>query len=120
MEDISLVKKRLLELCSFLGISPDQFSKNIGKNREYIRKITKEIGSDALRQIYLAYSDVNILWIITGEGEMLLSEEKKEGYSLYYEKKVDKLQNEIARLNRENGILEGKLEMLSGNSSKVV
>ena len=73
----SQIRERLFELCSALGVTTNAFSQEIGKNREFIRKITGEIGSDSLRQIYRTYPNVNIMWIITGEGEKFLSSDDK-------------------------------------------
>ncbi|NDW13194.1 hypothetical protein D0T50_09840 [Bacteroides sp. 214] len=71
------VKQRLFELCAAIGLTPNQFSIEIGHNRDYLRKITKEIGSDKLRQIHRLYPQVNLTWLITGEGNMFISEEEK-------------------------------------------
>ncbi|HEY4195237.1 MAG TPA: hypothetical protein VGM63_06865 [Mucilaginibacter sp.] len=40
---------------------------NRGKNG------TRGIGSDILEKIYKTYSDLNLIWLITGDGEMLIS-----------------------------------------------
>ena len=55
-----------------MNTTPNQFSQDIGKNREFIRKIVGEIGSDVLRNINRIFPNINIMWIITGEGEKFL------------------------------------------------
>ena len=67
------VKERLIQLCEALDMTTNQFSLKIGKSREFVRKITGEIGSDALRNILRSFPNVNLVWIITGEGEIFLS-----------------------------------------------
>lgn len=38
MNSPSPVKERLIELCEAMNITPNQFSQDIGKNREFVRK----------------------------------------------------------------------------------
>ena len=70
----SEVQRRLFLLASEFGLSPNQFSIKIGRDRSYLHKIAKEVQSDALRDIFTTFPSANIVWIITGEGDMLLNE----------------------------------------------
>lgn len=117
MSNNSAVKERLFELCSFLQISPDQFSKNIGKNREYVRKITNEISTDVLRRINKKYPEVNILWIIEGKGSMLNQPiSANDELTSYLKDRVIKLEEENKKLLIENTLL--KIQMDTINSKK--
>ena len=49
---MSEVQERLIVLAKALNISPNQFSLSIGRDRSYVKKITKEIQTDALRSIF--------------------------------------------------------------------
>lgn len=118
----SQIKERLFELCNALGISTNAFSQQIGKNREFIRKITGEIGSDVLRQIYRIYPNVNIMWIITGEGEKFISPEEKESdnnnLTNYLKEENKELKEEIKRLIQENAMLSTRLELYHENTAE--
>lgn len=70
----SEIQRRLFLLASEFGLSPNQFSIKIGRDRSYLHKIAKEVQSDALRDIFTTFPSANIVWIITGEGDMLLNE----------------------------------------------
>ena len=71
---ISDVKQRLLDICVILNISARSFSTSIGMSPTYLTSLNKDITSAVLNNIYINYPNVNILWIITGEGEMLNSD----------------------------------------------
>lgn len=105
---MSQIKERLTELCAELGISVAKFSQSIGKNREYIHKITGEIGTDVLRQIYLTFPNVNIVWIVTGEGEILLTD---DGKGVNYLKNTDLL-DRLIKKSEDVGRLEEEVKQL--------
>lgn len=122
MESFSPVKQRLIELCDALELTPNAFSLKIGKSRSFIKGITKDIGSDALREIYLTFPGVNILWIITGEGEKFISLDNNisnnNNLTNYLKEENKELKEEIKRLIQENATLSTRLELYHGNSAE--
>lgn len=74
MEKESEIKNRLYYLVEELGLNPSRFSSKIGKDRTYLSNISKEIQTDVLRNIYIAFPQVNLVWLITGKGEIFLPE----------------------------------------------
>ena len=70
MDNGSEIKDRLYILSKELGLNASQFSERVGKDRTYLSNIRKEIQTDVLRNIFIEFPDVNISWIVTGEGEM--------------------------------------------------
>ena len=112
MKEEGEIKARLYLLAKKLGITPNEFSIRIGKDRTYLSKISKEIQTDVLRNIFVAFPCVNILWIITGEGEILFQKAdetlQSSDASLLLRmfnketEKVEKLQNELEDLINEN------------------
>ncbi|WP_291528568.1 hypothetical protein [Bacteroides sp. UBA939] len=123
MESFSQVKQRLIELCDALELTPNAFSLKIGKSRSFIKGITKEIGSDALREIYLTFPEVNILWIITGEGEKFLSSDKNisnnNNLTNYLREENKNLKEENKRLIQENAVLSARLDLYHGTIAEV-
>lgn len=115
MKEVSPVKERLIELCTEMSITPNQFSQEIGKNREFIRKIIGEIGSDALRNIHRRYPTINIMWIITGEGDKFLSNvetaSNKDDLTNYLKEENKVLKEEVKQLIKENATLSAQLEL---------
>ncbi|EOA51986.1 hypothetical protein HMPREF1214_04911 [Bacteroides sp. HPS0048] len=122
MDIHSTIKERLIRLCEELDISPNQFSQEIGKNRDFIRKITGEIGSDALRNIYRIYPNINILWLITGEGQIFLSSEElsssNDNLISYLKEENKELKQEIKLLIKENATLSAQLELYTSSVNK--
>lgn len=121
MKTDSEIKNRLYFLAEKLGMNPSQFSAKIGKDRTYLSNIRKEIQTDVLRNIYINLPEVNLIWVITGKGEMFLSQnEIANNENFLLKQKIADLEQEIKNLNRENGRLEGKIEMLTNSSEKSV
>lgn len=103
----SAIKERCLLVCNYLGISASKLSQDSGMNREYIRLMKDFANADFLRYIHRTYPDIDIVWLITGEGEMIKKNEETGNVSLLIKmlnderEKVKKLEAEIAKLKEE-------------------
>lgn len=65
------IKQRLLEFIKYLNISQGRFEKQVGLSNGYINNLSKDIGSEKLQRILGTYPELNLDWLLTGEGEML-------------------------------------------------
>lgn len=55
----------------------------MGKSRDYIRQLGTSITSDCLQYIYRTYPDIDIIWIITGDGTMVkTAQEDNEDFTI--------------------------------------
>lgn len=55
----------------------------MGKSRDYIRQLGSSITSDCLQYIYRTYPDIDIIWIITGDGTMVkTAQEDNEDFTI--------------------------------------
>ena len=72
------VKQRLKKYVSYIGMSERQFALSIGVSAGYINAISKSIQPDKLSSITVKYPELNPIWLMTGDGEMLLNMEEKE------------------------------------------
>ena len=94
-------------------ISPHAFEKKIELSNGYFSKQLKHlgsVGSDILIRIHETYTDLDILWILTGEGQMLkeamlhsqqIDNSILEDFTNKYtneNKKLKKLENEFDKL----------------------
>lgn len=70
------VKERLIEYISYKKISKSDFCRTIGVSVAFVSSMRTSIQPDKIKSIALNYSDLNTGWLLTGEGEMLKSEEK--------------------------------------------
>lgn len=132
----SVMQGRLRTVCSVLGCSERTFAHSIGKSPAYIANLKKDITTNVLLNIYINYPQVNIMWIITGEGDILLKREDETSLSndaslllrmfnedrlkiATLEEENKNLQNEVHRLVIENVKLKQKLGVddLVGNKA---
>ncbi|MFY0625622.1 MAG: hypothetical protein JXR07_04975 [Reichenbachiella sp.] len=128
--------ERLIELFSSKGLKFKTVEEACGLSKGYIsttRKRNSDVGLSVLNKIIDNYPDINLVWVVTGVGEMTLSkkyldvtpalqsvEDPKELYLML--KKKDKeieLQYELLDI-REQRIkkLERKLKEVENSQSK--
>jgi hypothetical protein len=105
--------ERIAIFIHFKKISPHAFEQKIELSNGYFSKQLKHlgsVGSDILIKIYHAYPELDILWILTGEGQMLKESVKQiqeideiilEDFTNKYtseNKKLKKLENDFDKL----------------------
>jgi hypothetical protein len=117
---------RTIQFIEFKGIKKSSFYKNTGLSNGYLDKV-KELGADKILSIISFYTELNIEWLITGEGEMLKQEGNNESLGLLNEsnsghstnhtkdelimtqrKYINKLEQEIDQIKRSNPESEPK------------
>jgi hypothetical protein len=64
-------KKRLQEFVKYKGTGRNNFEKVIGISSGYLSSESPSVGSEIIRKIVHHYPDLNIEWLITGNGKML-------------------------------------------------
>ncbi len=135
--------ERIAIFIHFKKITPHAFEQKIELSNGYFSKQLKHlgsVGSDILIKIYHAYPELDILWVLTGEGQMLKEDVRQneqineiilEDFTNKYtseNKKLKKLENDFNKLQTSLSDKEkiiGLYEfMLNGNppitSSSVV
>ena len=105
--------ERIAIYIHFKKISPHAFEKKIELSNGYFSKQLKHlgsVGSDILIRIHLAYLDLDIMWILLGEGQMIKEEDRDiekineiilEDFTNKYtteNKKLKKLENDFDKL----------------------
>lgn len=65
------IKERICKFIDYKKMNVTRFQQSIGVSGSYIANMTKGIGVDVQRRIIDAYPELNIDWILTGEGNML-------------------------------------------------
>lgn len=65
------LKERVSMYCDKKNITISKFEKLSGLANGYFNKVTKRPSEDKLESISRAFSDLNTIWLLTGEGEML-------------------------------------------------
>ena len=72
---------RLIQFINHIDMSARQFDISIGASNGYTLRMKKNqasIGSDVIETILKVYPQLNVAWLITGEGEMLKAKEVSE------------------------------------------
>lgn len=71
-------KERLKRFVEFKHIGRNKFEEKVGISFGYISSRSPTLGSEIIEKILKIYPDINIEWLITGEGEMTRSTTEKE------------------------------------------
>ncbi len=103
--------ERIAIYLQYKTISPHSFERNINLSNGYYAKQLKNlgsVGSDILIKVHNHYPDLNILWVLTGDGQMIaehentLSNSNSDDYPLRYisdNKKLKNLESDLEKLN---------------------
>jgi hypothetical protein len=66
-------KDRILQYLDFKGYSQYDFSKKTGLSNGFL-KSGSSVSSENIKLLSNVYSDLNIMWVITGEGNMIIKD----------------------------------------------
>lgn len=72
------LRERLLDYIAYKGIDKATLERNSGLSNDAVNKMGDNTRTKTLDRISNAYPDLNIIWLRTGIGEMLISDERKE------------------------------------------
>ena len=116
--------ERIASYIHFKNISPHAFEKKIELSNGYFSKQLKHlgsVGSDILIRIHKAYSDVDILWILTGERQMLKEETLHSQHldTIILEDFTNKYTNENKKLKKLECDFE-KLQSALSDKEKII
>lgn len=76
MQNTTTVKKRLALFLKHLNIGQAKFAEIVGVSKGFANNVGDSIRTDNLEKISKSYPELNIAWLLTGEGSMI----KGEGY----------------------------------------
>lgn len=117
------VKQRLIDFLDLKKISKSEFGRAINVSAAYVTSIRKSIDPEKLQSIALKYPDLNLDWLLTGEGQMLKSGRQKVVYKLKNEAEdvgdvVDKYQNQNNDFEvLENGLIRMRTKLVTQKAS---
>lgn len=106
---------RLNQYLEVKGVSAYAFERACGVANGYLGKQLKgkgSIGSDILEKVWQKYPDLNLAWLITGNGKMLVRRpykiaDENEGSQVEEDEKVYAVRNKLIE------VLKEQLEVLS-------
>ena len=100
-----MIKDRILQFIDYKQITKNKFETECGLPVRYVSNIGKSIQYDVIEKIVLTFPDINLRWLVTGLGEMVmegLKELDKVSYVRFasvYRQFTD-LENFIEELNK--------------------
>ena len=74
--DFSVIKRRILQYLELKGITNYAFYRDTGTTNGVLSQ-PKGISEETLLRFLSYYNDVNPIWLLTGEGEILLTKTPK-------------------------------------------
>lgn len=76
------IKNRVLLFCKSKGLSIEPFLESIGMTYGSFKGKAKDgsLNSDAIENIYTKYPEINLVWLITGQGEMELKNNMEQPF----------------------------------------
>lgn len=128
-----MILERIKQYIDLKGISVSAFERSIGMSNASFGKSLKNggaIGSDKLENILSIYTDISPTWLMTGVGDMLISEkrnnnpeqsqENEDRHIIHLMDKIASQAEEIGRLKERNNQLEREnMELRTISNSKL-
>ena len=116
--------ERIAIFIHFKKISPHAFEQKINLSNGYFSKQLKHlgsVGSDILIKIYQAYPELDILWILTGEGQMLKesAQQSQQIDDIILEDFTNKYTSENRKLKKVENDFE-KLQTSLSDKEKII
>ena len=72
------VQERLLRFLKYKNLSKLSFAKSIGRSPAYVTNIITSIGNSSKKRISEVYPELNMDWLMTGDGNMINPKIKEE------------------------------------------
>lgn len=72
MEKLDTVKERLLEYLRANRITQAEFGRMMGVSSAYVSTMRESLSLDMQKKVKAAFPDLNMQWLIFGEGEMIV------------------------------------------------
>lgn len=117
------VKERLVEFIKSKGLNNSEFCRSIGVSTAFVSSMVTSTQPDKIERITLKYPELNVGWLLTGEGPMLKDEEQSQSTTTFSSKievsseawDVIKKQAEALRIQSEsNASKDRQMEELIG------
>lgn len=69
------VKQRLIAFLNYKGCSNSEFCRKMEVSQTFISSMRKSMQPDKLQKVAVLFPNLNMTWLLTGEGSMLVDEE---------------------------------------------
>ena len=121
---MSTIKDRIFEFIKHENISRRGFSASINRSSSYVNNIVSTISAEVMQEIRNVYPQLNIDWLLTGEGEMLLANKAVDSESPPVEQiaqsNIDALVNIIDKLSDSDKRNSQSIEVMSQSIQELI
>lgn len=116
IKEAMAVKERLTAYIKYKKISISAFCRTIGVSNAFVSSMRKSLQPEKIENIAIYYPDLNISWLLTGEGEMLKNRSPQGGgQKNTTTNQTNKPMDEIVKaLTRTIDVLDGTVSVLNG------
>ena len=120
MREISFFKERILQYLEYKGIKKYECYKNTGITNGVLSQ-KNGLSEDNIMRFFSYYKDINPVWFITGEGNMLIDDNTQQPINDDIEglKRLIKAQETIIELQKENAALKAEKERLTAENCQM-
>lgn len=108
------VRDRLMAYLDKKRISYSEFGRQLGVSSAYVHSIRQSIPPDKLKQIGELYPDLNIGWLIYGEGDMIVSADNGAAVNIGTDPAISKALDEIAEQRKLTAKSQEQIDRLIG------
>lgn len=114
-----MIKERIIQVLEYKNIAKEEFYKKIGVTSANFRGKAKEsdIGSIAIAKIFAQIPDVNLEWLLTGNGDMFKSSFQTQSFTASPDENIFKILETFQEALREKDIQIGRLLTVIENLS---
>jgi hypothetical protein len=118
---LSTIKERILYIIELKGDKKENFFKKINMTYGSFKGSAKKrpLNSDAIANILSIYTDINPIWLLTGEGDMLNLKRADEESTRQIHDNKNEL-NMIRALSAENALLKKELKELKKKNTELL
>lgn len=99
----STVKGRLIHFIEYKGLSKNKFEEICGLSKRYVSNISVSIQPDKAKKISLKFPELNMGWVLSGDGEMLNAASKRKKIPLYDVESIGGHQDMVANTDEPAG-----------------
>jgi transcriptional regulator with XRE-family HTH domain len=109
------IKERIKDLLKALNVNREQISTKLGYKKSYFDQMlsgNNNVSESVLLKLSKNYKEVNLNWILTGEGEMMLSD--IDLLTFQFEAITEKFANNFRLLRENEGLTQGEMAQILG------
>jgi hypothetical protein len=112
MKQETIIQQRLRRIAKELELSDRAFGLSCNCREDLINKTGKTISNEVVWKIYQAYPNINLYWLLFGEGDNIFLGDDNLALNRFFMDEFKHLKVENRQLIEENAVLKSRLSAL--------